>query len=112
MTQVDEPEPVDDGLTRERTDLAWNRSGLAVAACLAVLLRRIWPLRGTNQIVALACISAGAFSWAMAMSLGRMLGSRTNEARLRLSPHRAAVITVGTVALAVAAAVLAFYPPN
>ena len=48
----------------------------------------------------------------MAMSLGRMLGSRTNEARLRLSPHRAAVITVGTVAMAVAAAVLAFYPPN
>ena len=54
-----DPDAVHQGLTSERTDLAWNRSGLAIVACVAVLLRRIWPLRRTEQIVALACISAG-----------------------------------------------------
>jgi hypothetical protein len=36
-----DPGPVDHGLPGERTDLAWNRSVLAVVACLAVLLRKI-----------------------------------------------------------------------
>ncbi len=63
MVPTYDPDPVDEGLTQERTDLAWNRSGLAFVACIAVLLRRIWPLRGADQIVALACISAGAFAW-------------------------------------------------
>ena len=110
MTPTDASDPVDEGLTHERTDLAWNRSGLAVVACVAVLLRRIWPLTGTGQIVALVCIAAGAFAWALALSLGRTLGSRTNEARWRLSQRRATVITMGTLALGVAALTLAFVP--
>jgi|HubBroStandDraft_4_1064222.scaffolds.fasta_scaffold267905_3 hypothetical protein len=105
-------EPVDDGLTRERTDLAWNRSGLAVVVCIAVLLRRIWPLRGTDQVVALACISAGSFAWALALSLGRALGSRALGARTGLGPRRAVVITAGTLALAAAALALALLPTS
>jgi hypothetical protein len=112
MTPIYDSDPIDEGLTRERTDLAWNRSGLAVVACVAVLLRRIWPLRGTDHIVALACISAGAFAWALALSLGRIFGSRTNEGRWRLSQSRATAITAGTVALALAAVALAFVPPK
>ena len=112
MTPMDDSDPVDEGLTHERTDLAWNRSGLAVVACVAVLLRRIWLLRGTNQIVALVCISAGAFAWALALSLGRTVGSRTNEGRWRLSQRRATVITAGTVALGLAALALAFVAPT
>jgi uncharacterized membrane protein YidH (DUF202 family) len=105
-------DPVDEGLTHERTDLAWNRSGLAVMACIAVLLRRIWPLRGTDQIVALLCISAGAFAWALALSLGRTVGSRADEGRRQLSQRRATVITVGTLALGLGALALAFVPPT
>jgi hypothetical protein len=112
MVPMYDSDPVDEGLTQERTDLAWNRSGLAVVTCIAVLLRRIWPLRGADHIVALVCISAGAFAWAMAMSLGRIVGSRTNEKRWRLSQSRATVITVGTLALALAAVALAFVPPK
>ena len=108
----DDPDPVDHGLASERTDLAWNRSGLAVVACVAVLLRWIWPLQGTGQIVALACISAGALAWGLALTLGRALGCRKEERRWHLSPRRAAVITAGTVALALAALVLAFVRPS
>ena len=106
-----DPDPVDHGLTRERTDLAWNRSGLALVVCIAVLLRRTWPLRGIDQVVALSCISAGSFAWAFALSFGRKLLGRTSEERLRLSPTRAGVITAGTLALALAALALALVSP-
>jgi uncharacterized membrane protein YidH (DUF202 family) len=107
-----DPDPVDHGLARERTDLAWNRSGLAVVVCIAVLLRHIWPLRGTDQKVALACISAGAFAWALALSVGRTLWGKAHSERRRLSSRRALVITVGTLALALAALALAFIQPS
>jgi uncharacterized membrane protein YidH (DUF202 family) len=109
---MEHPDPVDQGLARERTDLAWNRSGLAFVVCIAVLLRRIWPLRGADQVVALACISAGSFAWALALSVGRALGSRTAGRRPCLSSRRAAVITAATLALAVAALALGLAPPS
>ena len=46
-------EAPDAGLAEERTVLAWNRSGLAVVVCVAVLLRHVWPLQGTDHEVAL-----------------------------------------------------------
>lgn len=107
---MDDPDPVDNGLAGERTDLAWNRSGLAVVVCIAVLLRRIWPLHGTGRFVALGCISAGAVAWALALSVGRTLWSGAQR-RTHLSSRRAAVITVGTLALALAATALTLLSP-
>jgi len=104
--------PVDRSSARERTELAWNRSGLAVAACIAVILRRIWPLRGTDLIVALACISAGALVWAVALSAGRALSSRAGQQGGPISQLRATAITVGTLAIALTAFVLAFFPAS
>ena len=110
MTPVPAQKPIDRGLARERTELAWNRSGLAVAACLAVILRHSWPLRGTGEIVALACMSAGAVVWALALSVGRVVSRNEDLERGRLSQWRANAITVATLAIALAALVLAFLP--
>jgi uncharacterized membrane protein YidH (DUF202 family) len=112
-----EEEPVDEGLAPERTDLAWNRTGLAVVVCIAVLVRRLWPLKGTDQVVALACISAGATAWAVVLWMGRAVSQRTGSGRAAtdprlMSPHRAAAITVGTLALALAALALSLFPPT
>jgi len=51
---------------------------LAKAACIAVILRRIRPLHGTDQLVALACISACAAVWAVA---GRALSAPNGTRR-------------------------------
>jgi hypothetical protein len=109
---MSDPDPFDHGLPGERTDLAWSRSGLAFVVCIAVLVRRTWPLRGIEQVVALSCISAGSMAWAFALSFGRRLLGRTSVARERLTPVRAAVITAGTVALALAALALALVSPS
>ena len=111
MTQSDS-DPVDHGLTQARTDLAWNRSGLAFVVCVAVLLRHIWPLRGTDRFVALACISVAAVAWALALSVGRTLWGRAIPRHRHLSSRRAAVITGGTVVLALAAVALALLPTS
>ena len=112
MTLVPEQRPLDESLASERTDLAWNRSGLAFVACVAVLLRRIWPLHGDDQVVALACISAGAVVWALALSVGRALSARSGATVRVLSVRRASVIMAGTLALAIGGFVLAFFPPS
>jgi len=112
MTPAPAQRPIDKGLARERTELAWNRSGLAVAACIAVILRHSWPLHGTGEMVALVCMSAGAAVWALALSVGRAVSRNTDRERGRLSPGRAGAITVATLAIALAGVVLALLPAS
>ncbi len=91
----------DIGLARERTDLAWNRSGLAVAATVAIVLRQLWPLHGGREVVALALIAAGAVVWAVGMRLGRGL-TRARGDQGPMDETVCRVLTAGTVVLAVA----------
>ncbi len=101
----------DAGLARERTQLAWNRSGLAVIVCIAVLLRRLWPLRGGAQLVTLGLIAAAAIVWASAVLALRV---RVVRGGRRFSPgHRPFhLMAAGTVALGAAAVVLALFTPG
>jgi uncharacterized membrane protein YidH (DUF202 family) len=103
-----EPEPEAGGLYRERTALAWNRSGLAVVVCIAVLLRHLWPLRGTAGDGALALVAAAVIVWAVAL----LLLTTSGPPRTRLGGRAPSVfwlVTVGTVLLAGVAFVLAFF---
>ncbi len=101
------PEP---GLAEERTVLAWNRSGLAVVVCVAVLLRHVWPLRGTDQDLALGLIAAAVVVWAVVLAV------LTTSARRRDgdAPHDAHVfrlMTAATLLLALVGFVAAFAAP-
>ena len=107
---VDEDGTRDLGLARERTELAWSRSGLSVAATVAVTLRRLWPLTGDKAVLALALIAVGAVIWVLGMQLGR-------RQRLRAEGGGAAtaltfrMLTIGTLTLAVAAFVVGLLLP-
>lgn len=104
MAEGDDPEGIsrDIDLARERTDLAWNRSGLAVAAAVAIVVRRLWPLHSGHAVLTMALIAAGAVIWAAGMWLSRRLPDpggvpgTMGESGCRL-------LTLGTVVLAVAA---------
>ena len=80
------PAPVA-GTARERTLLAWNRSGLSALICIAVLLRHLWPLNGTGSVVALIVIAVAAFVWATRSSC--VHSGRRRQGRERdLDPER------------------------
>jgi uncharacterized membrane protein YidH (DUF202 family) len=100
----------DVGLAGERTALAWNRSGLAVVVCVAVLLRHVWPLHGTDQEVALGLIAAAVVAWTVLLA-ALTLSVRGREPAL---PHDANVfrlMTAGTLLLALVGIVAAFAAP-
>jgi hypothetical protein len=92
----------DSGFARERTELAWSRSGLSVAATIAVTLRRLWPLTGDKAVLALVLIAVGAIIWVLGMQLGRRqrFGAAAGGA-VTASTFR--LLMIGTLILAVAA---------
>jgi uncharacterized membrane protein YidH (DUF202 family) len=99
------------GLARERTVLAWNRSGLAAVVCIAVLLRHLWPLEGDGELVAIAAIALAAVVWAIGLlTFTRATAGRAEEGVVGEKVFR--LMTIGTVLLAVGGFVLAFYAPT
>jgi uncharacterized membrane protein YidH (DUF202 family) len=91
----------DSGLAHERTELAWNRSGLAVLAAVAIMLRRLWPLQGYRSVVALVLIAAGATAWAVGMHLARRAKLDTRDGGMLGAPTLR-MLTLGTLVLAAA----------
>jgi uncharacterized membrane protein YidH (DUF202 family) len=109
MSRVFEP---DEPLAGERTDLAWTRSGIAFAVCLAVLLRRVWPLDRTDHILALALVASGAIVWAVGLLLARRVARTTHHGREVMDASTLRLISTGTFVLGVAAFVLGWFPPG
>jgi uncharacterized membrane protein YidH (DUF202 family) len=93
--------PLDPGAARERTALAWNRSGLALLVAVAIMLRRLWPLQGRTTFVVLIALGVGCAMWATGMLM-------THRSRLdvegagMVSATTCRMLTVGTLLLAAA----------
>ena len=104
------PAPVA-GTARERTLLAWNRSGLSALICIAVLLRHLWPLNGTGSVVALIVIAVAAFVWGLALLAFTLAGGDRDESVI-LTRSVFRLMTLGTVLLAVVGFVLAVVAPG
>lgn len=98
------------GLARERTELAWSRSGLSVAVTVAVTLRRLWPLTGDRAVVALVLIAVGASIWVAGMQLGRRARLVT-DANGGLATSTFRLLTIGTMILALAGFVVGLILP-
>lgn len=103
---ADELGVADPGAAQQRTELAWTRSGLAVAVTVAIILRHLWPLSGDKALAGLAVIAAGSALWAVTMNVGRSAQHRTNGAPLGESACR--LMTIGTLALALTGFIINF----
>ena len=109
MARVSGPPPAgdaDSGTAHDRTLLSWNRSGLSVLICIAVLLRHLWPLKGTGQVVALIVIAVAAIVWGLAL-LAFTVAGRDRDENVVLTRSVFHLMTAGTVLLAVVGFVLA-----
>lgn len=105
---TDDPES---GLASERTDLAWNRSGLALLACGAAVLKGFPPADfSARHVVGAVILLLGGFTWAMGAYEARRRSrpglERATAVRGDLLP-----VAIGTAGVGVAAFVLAaLYP--
>jgi hypothetical protein len=105
-------DPVEDdeavpGLARERTQLAWNRSGLAAAVAVAIIVRRLWPLSGDRAVATLLLIGAGGALWAVAMRLGQRAREGATDGGL-LGESTCRLLTTGTLLLAAGGLAVSF----
>jgi uncharacterized membrane protein YidH (DUF202 family) len=101
----------DEPLAGERTDLAWTRSAIAFAVCIAVLARRVWPLDRADDLLALGLVAVGVIAWAIALLFAKRVANTTHHGRELIDPHTLKLISAGTFALALAGFVLAWLPP-
>ena len=101
----------DEGLSPQRTELAWGRTGLALVAAVAGLARRAWDLGGGLEVSALVVVAVGGLVWLAGMRLSRDL-------HVHMEPHgltgaRAfGLVTTGTLLLAVGASIFGVVAPN
>ena len=100
----------DPSFAAERTDLAWNRSGLALIACGAAVLRGIGrpPLHSGAPVVGALVLALGGFTWALGAWRARRARA-SGSARARASDLLS--VSIGVAVVGVAAFVVgAFFP--
>jgi hypothetical protein len=96
----------------ERTGLSWSRSGLALLACLAVLARRFFPLDSrADHVAAFLLLGAGGLGWAVSAYRGRGRSMLTGTGGPEVA-RRFRLVTVSTVAVAIAGFVLGLFSPD
>ena len=100
-TPLEDMEDIDPGLARERTVLAWSRTGLSFLA-LGGILVRVDPLAG------LAVLALGAVVWVLGYLHHRSIWTPAGPTRWLTHPRALGMIAVGTAFVALAALVIAF----
>ena len=95
-------------LYEERTELAWNRSGLALLAAFAILARRVWSddASVSGDLLAVALLGVACLGWAVGTLGWRLVHHRADEPQPR-GPHELLAVSLGTVALAAAGLAIA-----
>jgi uncharacterized membrane protein YidH (DUF202 family) len=106
---LEEYEGPDAGMAAERTDLAWSRSGLALAGCGLIELRGLPSVTGqaARPLLGAALLALGLLTWALGYwsshqrrpSAGR---PRPVATRRDLAPAAYGTAAVGIVGLVVA----------
>ena len=101
----------DPGLASERTDLAWDRSGLSLIACGAVVIRGLanTPVTRGHLAVGACIVGLGVVAWALGW--WRLARARGRGQR-RTTSGDLLPVSVGVAAIGVAALVLCIVSPD
>jgi hypothetical protein len=75
--------------------------------CVAVLLRHVWPLHGTDQEVALGLIAAAVVAWTVVLA-ALTFSARSREGYVPRSANVFRLMTAGTLLLALVGFLAAF----
>jgi uncharacterized membrane protein YidH (DUF202 family) len=100
------------GLAGERTDLAWTRSGIAVLAASAALVRRVmheFELETVTAVV-LAIVAGLATIGVASLLYSRVFAAPTRSPERVVRPERLQRVAYGTAAFGVVAAVIGLFP--
>lgn len=100
-TLPEDMEDIDPGLARERTVLAWSRTGLSFLA-LGGFLVRADPLAG------LTVLALGGVVWVLGYFHHRSIWTSARGAPWLTRPRALRIIAVGTAFVALVALVIAF----
>lgn len=100
----------DDGLSPERTALAWNRTGMAFLIAVAALGRRVWPIDQGNHAFVLLVLAVAASAFLGSLWFASRLRTHARYGGETLDPHAFRLVSAGTVVLAVGGFALALFP--
>ena len=100
----------DDGLSPERTVLAWNRSGMAFFIAIAALGRRVWPLDRGNNAIVLAILVVATAAFLSSLWFASRLRTRARYRGDVLDAHAFRLVSIGTFVVAIAGFGLALFP--
>lgn len=100
----------DDGLSPERTALAWNRTGMAFLIAVAALGRRVWPIDQGNHGFVLLALGIAAAAFLGSLWFASRLRTHARYGGATLDPNAFRLVSAGTLALAIAGFALALFP--
>ena len=95
---------------RQRTDLAWSRSGLAIAAVVVVVLRRLPQTSGGNPTVVVTLLACGLAAWSIGLWITRRVSREDPTPWPTAGPRTMLLLSIGVVLVASAGFVLALRP--
>jgi uncharacterized membrane protein YidH (DUF202 family) len=110
----EEYEGPDAGMSAERTDLAWSRSGLALGACGIVVLKGLPAVTGTESqpLVGTAILLLGALTWALGRWSAHRRRPHAGRGREVATWSDLAPASYGTAAVGIAGLLLVFLRPS
>jgi uncharacterized membrane protein YidH (DUF202 family) len=105
--------PEDDGPAgaEARTDLAWSRSGLAIVAAAAAILKIVINIGDYRAPVAvLGLLIAGAVAWVFTIANGHYVAGPALAGQRQSSQAKVRFVAVVTTLFAAGALVISFLP--
>ena len=94
-----------------RTDLAWSRSGLALAVSAAAILKVVFNIADHRApVVIFIVLAAGAIAWALSVAQARFVARPTLSGHLHADQRKLRFVSYVTCAFAFSALVIALLP--